>query len=288
MDRALVPEDLPRAADADRVVRAREFIKCAQMVALHGNRAAYSEAAERLTPRVLKALKGAVAPMDTTGAAAVVPDLQPLAEAFASTLVGTSVFDTLLARGMRVVPLRSRGVVISTTATGSWVGEGEAKPISEMSLTGATLEPQKAWAAVAATKELLDFSRPGAREMFRVRLQEAVTLATDAAFLGQLYTGVTASVRRRELCQHHDRSRRVAGGGGHWPDVAGGVGHHHGEGQDAGADVDRGRRDVRVPQSHRDWRHHRRRHRGDGVRRPADEHQPVDCRRGPGRQHGRV
>jgi HK97 family phage major capsid protein len=85
---------------------------------------------------------------------------------------------------MRRVPLRCRGVVITTAPSGYLVAEASKKPIDEIALTGATLNPQKVWAAVAVTKELLDFSRPGALELFREELRRAAARATDAALLG--------------------------------------------------------------------------------------------------------
>jgi len=66
------------------------------------------------------------------------------------------------------------------------VAQASAKPISTMSLTGKTLEPVKVWSAVAATKELLDLSRPGALELFTGELRQAVARATDAVFLSEL------------------------------------------------------------------------------------------------------
>jgi hypothetical protein len=181
----LVPED--RAA-IDRL-KLGEFTAIAHATMIHGLRAFHH--AERATDRVQRVLKGAIAPMDSADAGAAISDLQTLGEAFAASLIGTSVFDTLLNGGMVRTPLRARGVVISTAPSASLVHQGSAKPISEMSLTGATLEPQKVWAAVAATRELLDLSRPGARALFESELRKAIVRAVDSVLLAQLFAAVT-------------------------------------------------------------------------------------------------
>ena len=191
MSRPLVPEDRRSFASGEVQARVGEFFKLAQVTALHGAGAFRSDEAQQATARVQRVLKAAIAPIDSAAAGAAVSEMRQLSEAFATSLVGVSVFDTLLARGMRRVPLKSRGVVISTAPVGSPVPEAGAKPISELALAGATLDPQKVWAAVACTKELLDFSQPGALELFREELRRAVVRSTDAAFLAQLYAATT-------------------------------------------------------------------------------------------------
>jgi hypothetical protein len=190
--RPLVPEDNDRAASAAMRASVADFIKLAQITALQREGGTPDLEIQRASDRVKRMLvttKAPVTPMDSSSD--VTGDRAVVGRAFASSLIGTAVFDTLLANGMRRVPLRSRGVVISTAPTGSLVAEGSAKPISEMELSGETLDPQKVWAAVAATRELLDFSRPGARELFESELRRAVVRAVDSLFLSQLYAATT-------------------------------------------------------------------------------------------------
>ena len=182
-----------RVADAESRNRAGEFIKLAQLVATRGTDL-HDVEFNRATDRVQRVLKTVVAPMGMS--TDISPDQQALGEAFVNSLVGTSVFDTLLANGARRVPLKTHGIIISTAPTGDTPNGGEAKTISEMSLTGSTLDPRKSWAAVAASRELLDFSRSGAQQLFATELRTAVIRATDAALLSQLVAATmpTASV----------------------------------------------------------------------------------------------
>jgi Phage capsid family len=175
----------------DQRQRLGEFLKVAQLVTWHGGNAATSADAERATAKVQSVLRAVIAPIGTTGAGAALADLRNLSEAFSTSLIGQSIFDTLLNNGMRVVPLNVKGTFITVAPSGSGVPEGNAKPISQLSLGSDALKPQKVWCAVAVTDVLLDFAFAGAAALFSAELHKGVARATDAAFLSQIAAGTT-------------------------------------------------------------------------------------------------
>jgi hypothetical protein len=178
----------------DQRVRLGEFLKVAQCVALYGGAAAMNAPAQRATPKVQEVLRGLVTPIGTTGSGAALAQMRQLSDAFSTSLIGLSVFDTLLNNGMRRVPLKTKGTIVSVAPTGSGVNEGDAKPISEMQIGAGELEPQKVWAALAMTSLLLDFGLPDAAALFGDELKKAVARATDQLFLSQLVGATTPIV----------------------------------------------------------------------------------------------
>ena len=184
---------LQTVENAAVAARLGEFHKCAQLIALHGLGVNHPDA-ERATPRVQSILRGLAAPIDTVAGGAAIAELGMISEAFSTSLIGLSVFDTVLANGMRRVPLRSRGVVLTTAPSGSGnIAEGAPKPVSEMAFGSAILDPAKAVAIVAASVELLALGS-GAGSLFSEELRKAVARATDAIFLASLIATTTPLV----------------------------------------------------------------------------------------------
>lgn len=190
-------DTLRGAVEVDRRAGERaltgQFLKIAQCVALGGSDA-HSAALERATPRVQEILRGLVSPIGTVGAGAALAEMTSLSAAFSTSLIGLSVFDTLLNNGMVRAPLNSKGTIISIAPSGGGVNEGDAKPISQLEIGLGSLKPQKAWAALALTSLLLDFSQPGATTLFGDELKKAIARATDAIFLSQVIAGAGAPI----------------------------------------------------------------------------------------------
>jgi hypothetical protein len=83
--------------DAEQRAAVGDICKIAALTALHGKGAAYHTDAQRGTERVQRVLKTTTAPVDSVAAGAGVADIQQLSAALSTSLVGTSVFDTVLA-----------------------------------------------------------------------------------------------------------------------------------------------------------------------------------------------
>jgi HK97 family phage major capsid protein len=132
--------------------------------------------------------KTAVAPGTLTSAS-------PLAEAglvaaFADSLRNVGAFDAMLPSMIRV-PLKTRVAITTVGATGFVVGEGQAKPISKLTLEDGELTPRKAVAIVVVSDELARSTSSNALSLFGRELRAAVASATDAEFLSVLTTGIT-------------------------------------------------------------------------------------------------
>jgi HK97 family phage major capsid protein len=184
--------------------RAREFLTVARLLCAHRGHvgeALQSEEGARATERVKRVLRyaswntrTAVTPGSTASGnwAAPLAEFQTLAEAFSATLQYSSVFDRMLADGgVTRIPLRTRIVTITTAASGSEVGQLQAKPVSQMALGSEEVEPVKVVAVHVVSEEIAKFATPSAVEFFNAGLRRAVATATDSAFLSGLLVGVT-------------------------------------------------------------------------------------------------
>jgi HK97 family phage major capsid protein len=91
--------------------------------------------------------------------------------------------------GLRRVPLHRR-FMTATGATGYWVAQGAAKPVSSMTFATTTLPPLKIAAMTVTTDELLTSSDPAAEAVIRADLLRAVVEALDLAFIDPGNAGV--------------------------------------------------------------------------------------------------
>lgn len=144
---------------------------------------------ERLDPRVAQVLKAAVAAGSTSDTA------------WAGFLVGdeTSVYAdfveflrprTILGRfgnggipGLRRVPFRTPLISQTAGASGYWVGEGQAKPLTKIEGARTTIEPLKVANIAVATEELVRDSSPGADTLLRDQLVAALAARLDIDFV---------------------------------------------------------------------------------------------------------
>jgi hypothetical protein len=168
-----------------------DFFKFCFLLAKHGSayKARPFAEAERASPRVRAILeKAAITPGDLTSWAAIA-DYQNIQEALQESLRSLSVFDAVLADGMIVAPLRSRGFSITTGTTGSAPNELAVKPISSLVLAQQLLEPKKASPIIIVSKELL--SVEGSQQLFANELTKGVVAATNTSFLAALIAATT-------------------------------------------------------------------------------------------------
>ena len=144
---------------------------------------------QNLDPRVAQVLKAAVAAGSTSDSA------------WAGFLVGdeTSVYAdfveylrprTILGRfgnggipALRSVPFRTPLISQTAGATGYWVGEGNAKPLTKIEGSRTTLEPLKVANIAVVTEELVRDSSPGADTLLRDQLVAALAARMDIDFV---------------------------------------------------------------------------------------------------------
>ena len=173
---------------------ARTFASLARVYAAHnGSASAAHEYARSVgMPRASSILKSAVdAGGLDAGAWSALAEYATVANSWLESLRHASVFDAVLAGGIRKVPLRSRFVKITTGVQGDSLSELSVKPIGELELGEVFVDPRKCTAIVVATKELLQLASPSAAALFEAELRRGVIAVTDQVFLDALYSAVT-------------------------------------------------------------------------------------------------
>jgi HK97 family phage major capsid protein len=92
------------------------------------------------------------------------------------------------------VPMRTRVGLATSTASGAIVPEGEAVPVSRVTLDNVLLLPVKASALITVTDTLLRDVSAAGQALFNRELMSAVSDAVDAAFVDSiLSTGITSN-----------------------------------------------------------------------------------------------
>jgi hypothetical protein len=95
---------------------------------------------------------------------------------------------------MKLVPPRSRVSSTTLNATGYVHGEGAAKPITSLQLSGHTLAETEIAAIVIQTEELVRALSPESGALIRRELASAVAATTDAEFIRLVTSGLTPLV----------------------------------------------------------------------------------------------
>lgn len=150
----------------------------------------------------LRYLKSATAAMSTGNTADLINSTA--AVEFIGSLSQSGMFDALRTYARRV-PLATAVAFTIATAVGSTTAEGKAKPLASMSFELQPLEPLKALALVAVTREVL--RSPFAADAVNQELRTACVAASDATALPVLIdgapsvpaSGTTASAFRHDL-----------------------------------------------------------------------------------------
>ncbi|WP_106795303.1 phage major capsid protein [Rhizobium sp. H4] len=141
--------------------------------------------------RILKAAVGAGSLGDPQWAGQLA-DMAAASTAFLQGLGGRSAFASLLDQAILTrAPLRSRVGAISEGVVGAVNGEGEARPVSRMTLSGDSLLPQQADAIIVLSREVIENSSAASQAFVSRQLRRAVAKALDVGFFDRLITSST-------------------------------------------------------------------------------------------------
>lgn len=157
------------------------------------------------TPEVGMSLKAAVAAGTTTDSTWAAPLALP--NTLASEFIEFLRPMTLLGRiqGLRRVPFNIRFPRGTSGASGSWTGEGLAKPVSKMAFETLTMGFTKITSLVVLTDELVRFSNPSAEVLIRDDMAKAISQYMDQQFIDPTVTasaGVRPASITNGLTQH--------------------------------------------------------------------------------------
>lgn len=143
--------------------------------------------------RILKAATAAATLADPEWASGLA-DMQAASSVFLQQLGGRSAFASLLDQGiLSRAPLRSRVGAVAEGAVGAVNGEGEARPVSRMTLSGDSLVPQQADAIVVLSREVIENSSAASQAFVSRQLRRALARALDAGFFDRIVTSSTPS-----------------------------------------------------------------------------------------------
>ncbi|WP_434711988.1 phage major capsid protein [Rhizobium sp. YTUHZ045] len=157
-----------------------------------------SDIADRLripapAQRILKAAVGAGTLADPSWAGQLA-DMQAASSAFLQALGGRSAFASLLDQAVLTrAPIRSRVGAFSEGVIADVTGDGEARPVSRMTLNGDQLQPQQADAIIVLSREIIENSSAAAQAFLSRQLRRAVAKALDVGALSTLITSTTPS-----------------------------------------------------------------------------------------------
>ncbi|WP_049733863.1 phage major capsid protein [Rhizobium ecuadorense] len=141
--------------------------------------------------RILKAAVGAGTLSDPAWASGLA-DMQAASSAFLQALGGRSAFAALLDLGVLTrAPLGSSVGAVAEGAVGGVTGDGQARPVSRMSLNGDALLPQQADAVIVLSREILENSSAASQSFVSRQLRRAVAKALDVGALSTLITSAT-------------------------------------------------------------------------------------------------
>jgi HK97 family phage major capsid protein/HK97 family phage prohead protease len=176
-----------RVEAPDPAMRGINFARQAMaLAACHGNRfeaaeyvrAVFGESAEE----VALSLRAAVAAGTTTDATWAAPLVQTN---FLNEFLELLRPATLLGRipGLRRVPFNISMPAQTAGGTYAWVGQGSAKPLTNMAFSSVTLGQAKAAGIIVITKELARSSAPSAQEAVRDELVKGISQFLDGQFV---------------------------------------------------------------------------------------------------------
>ncbi|NKK95248.1 MULTISPECIES: phage major capsid protein [Rhizobium] len=141
--------------------------------------------------RILKAAVAAGSLGDPAWAGQLA-DMQAASNAFLQGLGGRSAFASLLDQGVITrAPLRSSVGAVSEGVVGAVNAEGQARPVSRMTLSGDVLAAQQADAIIVLSREVVENSSAASQAFVSRQLRRAVAKALDAGALSTLITSAT-------------------------------------------------------------------------------------------------
>ncbi len=135
---------------------------------------------------ILKAAVAAGTTSDATWAGPLVGDETSVFADFVEFLRPMTIlgrFGTNGVPALRQVPFRVPLITQSSGGAGYWVGEGAAKPLTQMDFARTTLEPLKVANIAVVTEEVLRDSSPSAEVLLRDQLAAALRERLDTDFI---------------------------------------------------------------------------------------------------------
>lgn len=132
-------------------------------------------------PKVVEELQKAVEVMSTTNAGVLVPTT-PLTDEFVELLRADTIVDKLASK-MRKADFNSTIAGMATGATSQWVGEGEAKPVTNATYNSVTLKRHKVAGISVLTEELSRFNLFKADQRILADLIESNRMLIDLTFI---------------------------------------------------------------------------------------------------------
>ena len=132
-------------------------------------------------PKVVEELEKAVQVMDTTNSGVLVPTT-PLTDEFVELLRADTIVDKLASK-MRKADFNSTIAGMATGATSQWVGEGEAKPVTNATYNSVTLKRHKVAGISVLTEELSRFNLFKADQRILADLIESNRMLIDLTFI---------------------------------------------------------------------------------------------------------
>lgn len=142
------------------------------------------------TPEVALVLKAAVSAGTTTATTWAAPLVQytDMAGEFIELLRPMTILGKLTK--LRRVPFNIRIPRQTAGVTGSFVGEGQPKPVNALAFDNITLNWAKAAVIVVLTDEVVRFSNPAAEALVRNDMLKGVSTYLDRRFIDPTYAGV--------------------------------------------------------------------------------------------------
>ena len=151
----------------------------------------------KASPRVLRILdKAAISAGSLSDGdfGEILADWRISSAGFFTSLRSRSIFFRLLDFGFVRVPLRTRLGVVTASATGWIVGEGQPVPVSKLTLKGGSLDPVKAAALLVITSEVAQSMTDGAYTLVNTELRGAVSDTVDEKFFSEVIDGSSLSI----------------------------------------------------------------------------------------------
>jgi HK97 family phage major capsid protein len=142
------------------------------------------------TPEVALVLKAAVSAGTTSATtwAAPLVQYQDMAAEFIELLRPRTILGKMT--GVRRVPFNIRIQRQTAGVTGSFVGEGQPKPVNALAFDNITLTWAKAAVIVVLTDELVRFSNPSAEALVRADMIAGISTYLDRRFIDPTFAGV--------------------------------------------------------------------------------------------------
>lgn len=132
-------------------------------------------------PKVIAELEKAVEVMSTTNAGVLVPTT-PLTDEFVELLRADTIVDKIASK-MRKADFNSTIAGMATGATSQWVGEGEAKPVTNATYNSVTLKRHKVAGISVLTEELSRFNLFKADQRILDDLIQSNRMLIDLTFI---------------------------------------------------------------------------------------------------------